>query len=166
MEAWMTDGERGPVRVSRRIEAPAAAIFGLLADPRRHLDLDGSGMLRGVVSDGIVTGVGDVFVMQMYYSRLGDYQMDNHVVEFEPDRRIGWEPVAGHGHPDQGTPSARWGHRWSFELEPDGPAATVVTEIYDCSQVPEAESAQLQHGRVQVPAMERTLERLDELCAG
>ncbi len=162
----MTDNESGQVRVSRRIEAPATTIFRVLANPPKHREIDGSGMLRGLVSGDVITGVGDVFVMQMYYEPLSDYQMVNHVVEFEADRRIGWEPVAGPGHPDEGKPSGNWGHRWSFELEPDGAAATVVTEVYDCSQVHEAGRQQLQHGRVHLPAMEKTLQRLDELCAG
>ena len=51
------------------------------------------------MSDAVVTGVGDVFTMRMYYSEHGDYEMDNHVVEVEQDRRIGWEPWAGRGYP-------------------------------------------------------------------
>src|SRR6185437_12898543 len=98
-----------PVTVSRRIEAPAHETFQVLADPRRHLDMDGSGMLRGAASDAMITRVGDVFVMRMYYVELGDYEMNNHVVEFEPDRRIGWEPAAGRGHPDGGEAATRWG---------------------------------------------------------
>jgi hypothetical protein len=39
----MTGSEREPVAVSRRIAAPAAGVFLILADPRRHTDLDGSG---------------------------------------------------------------------------------------------------------------------------
>jgi hypothetical protein len=66
-----------PVRVSRRIEAPPAVVFGILADPRQHLALDGSDMLRGAVTTEPVTGTGDVFVMKMYVSRLGDYEMSN-----------------------------------------------------------------------------------------
>jgi hypothetical protein len=69
-------------------------------------------MLRGAVTRDVVTGVGDVFVMQMYFSEHGDYQMNNHVVEFEPDRLIGWEPAAGHGHPDEGESTDAWGHRY------------------------------------------------------
>ena len=105
----MTADEYQPVRVSRRIEAPAADIFRVLADPRRHLEIDGSGMLRGAVSGAAVTGVGDVFTMRMYYSEHGDYEMDNHVVEFEQDRRIGWEPWAGRGYPDTALDTAAFG---------------------------------------------------------
>ncbi len=163
----MTSGECKPVTVSRRIGAPADGIFQILADPRRHPDFDGSGMLRGAVSTAVVSGVGDVFVMKMYFSELGDYEMNNHVVEYEPNRRIGWEPEAGRGHPDadpQSPAPARWGQRWTFELTPDGPDATIVTEIYDCSGAPEDERADIDNGNIWVESMTKTLERLDEVC--
>jgi hypothetical protein len=161
----MVSDDHEPAAVSRRIAASAADIFEILADPKRHLDLDGSGMLRGAVSNAVVSGVGDVFVMKMYFSEYGDYEMNNHVVEYEHDRRIGWEPEAGRGHPDAATAAARWGHRWIFDLVPDGPQATIVTEIYDCSRTPHDESASIDNGRVWVEAMTETLERLDKLCA-
>jgi hypothetical protein len=163
----MTDDENQPVAVSRRICAPAHDIFQVLANPVRHPELDGSGSLRGAVSTRMISGVGDVFVMQMYFAHLGDYQMNNHVVEYEQDRRIGWEPEAGRGHPDaaSGGSESRWGHRWSYQLTPDGPDATVVTEIYDCSQAPEEERAGMDNGKVWIESMTRTLERLDALCA-
>ena len=159
--------EYEPITVSRRICAPASEIFRLLADPGRHRDLDGSGMLQGVVSGTTISGVADVFVMQMYFEELGDYQMINHVVEYEPGRRIGWEPEAGRGHPNAEPAAdrpARWGQRWSFELTPDGPDATVVTEIFDCSRVPEDERVDIDDGNIWVASMHQTLERLDQLC--
>jgi hypothetical protein len=61
-----------PVAVSRRIGAPASDIFAILADPVRHLDLDGSEMLREAVTTARITGVGDVFVMRMYFVALGE----------------------------------------------------------------------------------------------
>jgi hypothetical protein len=160
----MTD-DCPPVRVSRRIAAPASTIFGVLADPVRHLDLDGSGMLRGAATTAAVTGVGDIFVMKMYFAALGDYEMNNHVVEYEPDRRIGWEPAAGRGHPDSGPDSDdRWGQRWTYELTPDGADATVVTEIYDCSRAPAAQRTDMKNGRIWMDSMAKTLERLDRIC--
>jgi hypothetical protein len=150
------------VSVSRRIEAPAGAIFGVLANPGRHTEIDGSGMLRGAVTSDVITGAGDVFVMNMYFERLGEYQMDNHVVEFKQDQLIGWEPGPGHGHPDES--SGGWGHRWSFSLVPYGPDATVVTESYDCSRVPAEEQASMDGGRVWLEGMARTLELLGEAC--
>jgi hypothetical protein len=125
------------------------------------MELDGSGMLRGAVTTAPVSGVGDVFVMKMYFAELGDYEMNNHVVEYEPGRRIGWEPEAGRGHPGAG----RWGHRWSYELVPDGPGATIVTEIYDCSRAPAGARADMDDGEVWTEAMARTLERLEAACA-
>ena len=164
----MADDEYQPVAVSRRISAPAHDIFQVLANPARHQEFDGSGMLRGPVSATMISGAGDVFVMKMYFSELGNYEMNNHVVEYEQDRRIGWEPEAGRGHPNAapGSPDpARWGQRWSYQLSPDGPGATVVTEIYDCSRAPEEERAGMDNGNVWVPAMAQTLERLDSVCA-
>ena len=163
----MTDDEYQPVAVSRRICAPAHDIFQVLANPVRHPDFDGSESLRGAGSTAVISGVGDVFVMKMYFSHLGDYEMNNHVVEYEQDRRIGWEPEAGRGHPNAALDSsapARWGHRWSYQLTPDGPDATVVTEVYDCSRAPEEERVGMDNGNVWAEAMAETLERLDELC--
>ena len=155
------------VKVSRRICASAAAIFGVLADPGRHVELDGSGMLRGAVTTAPISGVGDVFVMKMHFARLGDYEMNNHVVEYERDRRIGWEPAAGRGHPGAAdtAESDRWGHRWTYELVPDGPDATIVTETYDCSRAPADSRADMRDGEVWTEAMAATLERLEAACA-
>ena len=150
------------VSTSRRIPASAHVIFDVLASPRRHLDMDGSGMLRGSESP-VVTGVGDVFVMKMFFAPLGgDYQMVNHVVEFDRDRRIAWEPENGPGHPEENAVNARWGHRWGFNLVPDGPDATLVTEWWDGSRLPADEA---EDGRQWLPSMEGTLRRLEELLA-
>ena len=126
--------ETEPVEVSRRIEAPAALIFEILANPQRHMDFDGSDMLRGAVIDRPISGVGEIFTMRMH--RLGrDYLMLNFVVEFEPNRRIFWEPAPGDlatagGNPSKvGIPA---GYRWGYSLTPDGDNATVVTEVFDC----------------------------------
>jgi uncharacterized protein YndB with AHSA1/START domain len=148
-----------PIEISRRIEAPAATVFRILADPTMHTELDGSGMLRGAVTGDPLTAVSDVFVMKMYFSELGDYQMNNHVVEFEQDRRIGWEPVDGSGHPNEGT---RMGHRWTFVLDPQGPDATTVTEMFDCSRSPEEFRLGMDNGDIWGNSMRATLERLDE----
>ena len=155
---WAAPQECAPVKVSVRIEADAATVFSVLADPRRHVEIDGSGMLRGAVTDAIVTGVGDVFVQKMYYSRHGDYLMANEVVDYEVNRRIAWAPRRH----DIDEPA--WGHRWAYELVPDGDGATVVTEIYDCSRIPAEERAEMEDGRIWLETMTRTLERIDELC--
>jgi hypothetical protein len=147
------------VEVSRRIRASAPEIFQMLADPESHVAIDGSDMLRGSETEKPITSVGDVFIMNMHFDALGDYQMDNHVVEFEENVRIEWEPVAGSGHPEVGK---RAGHRWGFRLSPDGPEATIVTELYDCSRAPQDLREQMDNGTIWSRSMEDTLARLDE----
>ena len=41
-----------------------------------------------------------------------------------------------------------------------------MTEIYDCSRVPEAERAGMANGRTWIDSMAQTLERLDLICTG
>ncbi len=122
------------IEVSRRIEAPAALIFEILARPQCHMELDGSDMLRGAVIDRPISGVGETFTMKMH--RLGrDYLMLNYVVEFEPDHRIFWEPAPGDlatAGDDPSKVGVAAGYRWGYILTPDGGDATVVTEVFDC----------------------------------
>ncbi|MGA8426421.1 MAG: hypothetical protein WB801_02410, partial [Candidatus Dormiibacterota bacterium] len=138
-EDWTMAEESRPVKVSRRIEAPAALIFKILANPQRHVDFDGSGMLRGAVLDRPISEVGDTFTMKM--RRLGDdYLMLNYVVEFEPGRRIFWEPAPGDPSRAEGNDPSKVGipagYRWGYILTPDGDDATVVTEVFDCGTLP------------------------------
>jgi hypothetical protein len=155
----MTSNEPTRVEVSRRIGAGASEIFSILADPGRHTDIDGSGMLRGAITDSVVSRVGDVFAMKMYYEQFGDYEMDNHVVEYELDRRITWEPER------RDIEESSWHHRWGFELTPDGAGVTVVTESFDCSRAPEEGRRAVKNGTTWTEAMTATLERLDLLCS-
>jgi hypothetical protein len=157
------------VSVSRRIEAPAHVIFELLADPSRHPAIDGSGMLRPGADNVPVSAVGDVFVMNMHFDALGDYTVHNHVVDFEPDRLLAWAPAPGDAAPAAaagvavGTPPD---HVWRFELAPEGPDATLVTESYDCSRASEVIRTTVHEGRSWLPSMTGTLERLDALARG
>jgi hypothetical protein len=159
-----------PLEVSRRIEAPASHIFEILANPQRHMDFDGSAMLRGAVLDRPVSGVGDTFTMKMH--RLGDdYLMINYVVEFEPDRRIFWEPAPGDpSRAEDNDPSKVGipaGYRWGYVLTPDGDDATVVTEVFDYGPLPEDllhDGGTWINGSNSVPeSMAATLERLEKI---
>jgi uncharacterized protein YndB with AHSA1/START domain len=150
------------IEITRRIKAPVSDLFRIVTDPQMHWQLDGSEMLRGVATDQVVSGVGDVFIMNMFFHVFGEYQMDNHVVEFEQDRRVIWEPQAGAGHPNVGT---RMGHRWGYQLEPDGDDATIVTEFYDCSRAPKDFREQMQNGAIWIPAMEETMTHLEEMVS-
>lgn len=157
--------------VSRRIEAPAARIFKFLAHPQRHQEFDGSGMLRGAVLDHPISDVGDTFTMKMH--RLGDdYLMLNYVVEFEPDRRICWEPAPGDASRAEGNDPSKVGipagYRWGYSLDPDGEDATIVTEVFDFGPLP---GDLLSDGGVWIngtnsisESMMASLERLERIC--
>jgi len=68
-------------------------VFAILADPARHCEIDGSGMVRKATGHEPIRAVDDTFGMAMHNDEMGDYEMLNYVVEYEQDRRIGWEPV-------------------------------------------------------------------------
>src|SRR6202044_3499864 len=168
--------ESKPVEVSRRIEAPAALIFEILANPQRHMDFDGSGMLRGAELDRPISDVGDTFVMKMH--RLGDdYLMLNYVVEFEPDRRIFWTPAPGDPSRAEGDDPSKVGipagYRWGYILNPDGDEATLVTEVFDPGTVSEEVRQSFRHeggkwinGSNSVrESMTASLERLEKIMA-
>jgi hypothetical protein len=153
--------ERRLVEVSRRIEAPAARIFEILANPQRHRDFDGSDMVRGPLTDRPISGVGDTFTMKM--NRLGDdYLMLNYVVEFEPDRRIFWEPAPGDPSRADGDDPSKVGipagYRWGYILTPDGDDATVVTEVFDYG--PLREDLLLRDGGVWINGTNSVLESM------
>jgi len=105
------------VSASTMISAPPATIFAILADPRQHARIDGSGTVREAVVDGPERlELGSTFGMHM---KIGaPYRTKNKVVEYEADRLISWRHF--------GT------HRWRYELAPvDG--GTQVTETWDLS---------------------------------
>lgn len=126
------------LQVTGSVAASPEQVFALLADPNRHSELDGAGMLRGVEGQGgPVSGVGDSFVMNMNQDALGDYQMRNEIVTFEQDRRIAWAPAI---HP-QGALSDKIGdidpsgHVYAWELAPGADGGTEITHTYDWSGV-------------------------------
>lgn len=159
--------------VSRRIEAPTSVIFEILANPQRHRDFDGSGMLRGAVLERPISGVGDTFTMKMH--RLGDdYLMLNHVVEFEPDRRIFWEPAPGDPSRAEGNDPSKVGipagYRWGYILAPDGDDVTLVTEVFDHGPLPEDllrdGGAWINGTNPVLESMAASLERLEQASTG
>jgi hypothetical protein len=162
----MTQTECEPVAVSRTIASSARDIFRILSDPGSHCLIDGSAMLREYASDSVITGIGEVFVMNMNNTEMGDYEITNHVVDYEPDRRIGWKPVLSGASraEDSEDIGIRNRHRWIYELTPSGPGITLVTEIFDCSASPAWLRKAVANGKRWVEAMTTTLERLDELC--
>lgn len=156
------------ISVSRDIAAPAGQIFSVLARPAAHPDVDGTGMVRSAPEDLVISKVDDVFAMNMHNDALGDYVMENRVVEFEPERRIVWEPVmrsidkpefqSGVGEPAH--------HQWGWQLEPLDAGRTRVTEFFDCSRSPEWLQQAVKGGEGWRPEIEASLENLERLVVG
>lgn len=164
----MTAGDCQPVSVSRRISAPAEVLFAVLADPARHRSIDGSGMVgHALAATSLIGGAEDTFTMRMHNDEMGDYEITNHVIDYQPNRRIAWEPVltAASRLEDQAGIGDRSHHRWIYELTPDGPDATIVTETYDCTRAPDWLRRAVKNGQRWMAAMTMTLERLDQQCS-
>ena len=97
------------------VPAPAQEIFNLLADPRRHSEIDGSGSVKAAkINAPERLSLGAKFGMDM---KIGlPYKITNEVVEFEEGKQIGWRHFGG--------------HIWRYILEPvEG--GTKVTEQFD-----------------------------------
>lgn len=133
------------VSVSRVIEASPEAIFDVIADPARHGEMDGSGMVQNVRGESKRLEMGSTFGMDMKFGPL-PYRISNKVVEFEEGRLLAWAHFGG--------------HRWRYELEPvEG--GTKVTESFDWSTARAPKMIELMGYPKKHPAnMETTLERL------
>jgi uncharacterized protein YndB with AHSA1/START domain len=140
--------------VERLIPAAPEEIFALLADPRRHKDIDGSGTVRDAKNLPDTLSLGATFGMSMH---LGiPYSMASTVIEFEPNRVIAWQTYPpGRAHRLAG------GRIWRYELEPvEG--GTMVRETWDISQ--ERMKALVRPARAKtIVGMTKTLERIENL---
>lgn len=154
------------VTESRDIKASAARVFSIVTDPARHPAIDGTGMLRSADDNQVMSKVGDVFFMSMTHWDLGDYVMENHVVEFEQDRRIAWEPVA------QTSEDPRWermnsrgpeSRTWGWELEPLTDGTTRVTAFFEGSRLSENLRRFIEDGEFWRPAMVISLDNLERI---
>lgn len=148
----MTD-ETTSLTVTQLVPVSANRLFAVLIDPARHAEIDGSETVRSAASTDVVTKVTDVFTMNMNQPAFGEYQSDNHVVEFEQDRRIAWTPALAGSDP--------LGHVWRWELEPEGGSSTRVSQTCDWSAVTdERVLAALGFPRISGDQMGTTIERL------
>lgn len=111
------------VRVTRDVATSAETLFSLIADPAQQPRWDGNDNLARADEGQRVTAVGDVFRMHLTNGGV----RDNHVVEFEENRRIAWRPADSGKQPP--------GHLWRWELEPLGESRTRVTHTYDWTQL-------------------------------
>lgn len=111
------------VSASRVIAAGAEQIFELIADPSIQPRWDGNDNLAEAPDGQRVHAVGEVFTMRTIQGNV----RENHVAEFEENRRIAWLPAE----PGQAPP----GHLWRWELDPVDGAHTRVTHTYDWSNL-------------------------------
>ena len=143
------------VTASREVAAPAGALFDLIADPAEQPRWDGNDNLAGAEAGQRVRAVGDVFVM----TNQGGGVRDNHVVAFVEGREIAWRP-APHGEQPAG-------HQWGWVLEPLEDGRTLVTHVYDFSDLPASQEARLAKARQMTPEkLMASIDRLAELAEG
>ncbi len=144
--------------VERLIHADSDLIFDVIANPFRHADFDGSGMVKGTPHGPGRLAPGVRFTMAQKVGPF-PYRSVNDVVEFEEGRRIAWatsSELAGR--------RVAGGQIWRYEVEPreDG---TLVRESYDLSQAGVLGPIMERTGQAAryEKAMAATLERLAKL---
>ena len=99
------------------VNAPIAAVFELIADPRMHAEFDGSGTVQRQIKGPQRLSKGATFGMAMRVKF--PYTITNTVEEFDEPTRIAWRHLGR--------------HRWRYELESLSDSSTLVTETFDGS---------------------------------
>ncbi|MCU1393534.1 MAG: hypothetical protein JWM34_1962 [Ilumatobacteraceae bacterium] len=149
------------ISATRRIAAPAAAIFAIVSDPNGHVAIDGSHMLIAAPDAAPLTAVGDTFVIDMDREALGDmplgkYKVENVVTRIEPNVVFEWGVgIPGHG---------QLGHVYGYELADAGDGSTDVTSYCDWSGINDDVRNAIRWPVVPKMALISTLEKLDRLA--
>jgi uncharacterized protein YndB with AHSA1/START domain len=139
------------ISASTTVAAPPSVVFAILADPRQHSRIDGSGSVGSIIkAPDRLTATGQTFSVRMKLFGV-PYAIRNRVVEFEADRRIAWRHFTA--------------NRWRYELEPTADGGTRVTETFDMSRADGLTTAVVR--RAKFPernraGIEGTLERLKQ----
>ncbi|HEY4557896.1 MAG TPA: SRPBCC family protein [Enteractinococcus sp.] len=115
--------EQRIVQASRTVNASAAEIFELIADPARQPEWDGNDNLAEAPAGQRITGSDQEFTMKL----TNGESRTNYVVEFEEGRRIAWNPAP--------TGEQPRGHLFRWELSPIDEHTTEVTHTYDWSKL-------------------------------
>ena len=114
--------DAGPKKISRSavIEASPDELFEIVAHPRLHHELDGSGTVGTTITGPDRLSDGAKFTTHMK-QRGVPYKITSRVTDFADGRVVEWQ------HPV--------GHRWRWEFAPSGEHSTLVTETFDYSTV-------------------------------
>lgn len=149
------------LQATKVIDAPAEAVFALLSDPNQHSAIDGADSIRGVEgTTPPISGIGQVFTMNMHADDLGDYRMVNSVTAYVPGARVGWapkvDPTCELAEKLGGMDAS--GHTFTYDLrEVDG--GTEVTSVYDWTGVKDPQFEKM-FPRVSQEQLAGTLDRL------
>jgi Polyketide cyclase / dehydrase and lipid transport len=110
--------DAGPNQVSRAVEvhASAAELFAIVADPRRHHELDGSGTVGDNINapKRLVPGARFSTKMKMFGV---PFRITSTVTALKPDELVEWRHT--------------FGHHWRWEFAAVTPTITRVTETFD-----------------------------------
>ena len=154
----VTTVNAGPHQVSRSAEvnAPAAELFGLVADPKRHYEFDGSGTVRGNVKTPAELSLGARFSTKMRMFGV-PYRITSVVTALKPNELVEWR------HP--------FGHHWRWEFEEVSPTLTRVTETFDYRDTGAVKDRLGYYERIgfaksNAAGIEASLTRLQDLYAG
>lgn len=116
MSDVQTLDEPGAVVRSMVIARPADELYRLLADPRRHREIDGGGSVGTVIEAPEEVRPGDTFTIRMRQFGV-PYRITSRVTRAVPAEIVEWR------HPQ--------GHHWRWELADIGDGRTRVTETFD-----------------------------------
>jgi hypothetical protein len=150
------------VSATRRITAPAHAIFLLVTDPTRHVDIDGSGMLQAAPDVRQLRAVGQTFDMDMDRRPLGDipnmadYKVRCTVTQLIPDRLVEWTVRA------VGKPPA--GHLYGWQIEPLTDTQCLVSNYCDWTNISDELRARFRWPVVPVDRLQRSVENLERIA--
>lgn len=111
------DAGRNQVSGSVEVHAPAADLFAIVADPRRHHEVDGSGTVGKNLRapQRLLPGARFTTKMKMFGV---PYRITSTITAMKHDELIEWR------HPV--------GHHWRWEFAAVTPTITRVTETFDC----------------------------------
>ena len=150
------------VSATRRVAAAAHAIFLLVSDPARHVDIDGSRMLQAAPDARPLTAVGQTFDMDMDRRPLGDipnmaeYKVRCTVTQLIPDRLIEWTVRA------VGKPPA--GHVYGWQIEPLTDDQCLVSNYCDWTNISNELRAKFRWPVVPVDRLQHSVENLGRIA--
>lgn len=153
----MTDNQ---ISVQRQINASTDVVFSVLSNPARHVEIDGSGFVKGDDGSNRIPATVDVCTMNMEGPHMGgEYQTDNHVTGYHKNALLAWKTAPAGTDPP--------GCQWVWELESQGSEATNVTLTYDWDKVEDPELLKkISFPLVSQSQLQDSLERLDQVVTG